>query len=42
MINLQNEVAVEVSHQKGQICNGTISQNKCSKKYIIIKKVHNF
>ena len=29
-------------HQKSQICNGTISQNKCHKKHILHGKFHVF
>ena len=29
-------------HQKGQICNGTISQNKCHKEYILRGEFHAF
>ena len=29
-------------HQKGQICNGTISQNKCHKEHILHGKFHAF
>ena len=38
MINLQGFK----DHQKGQICNGTISQNKCHKGYILHGKFHAF
>ena len=42
IINLQNEMTTYKGHQKGQICNGTISQNKCHKEYILHGKFHAF
>ena len=42
MINLQNKMAVKVTKKVKCICNGTMSQNKCLKEYILHGKFRAF